>query len=822
MRRIFPGAFLFAIAAATGFAQPTPWFRTNGPYGGNIQCVIPGPGDTVFATAQISQGYARAYRSTDLGHTWSEIQNGGAFTFTGPMFRIRSGVLLCASTSMTVPQGMARSTDGGNSWTQIPSGFYPWGLCVDTSGDVWCCSVQSGLFRSTDAGQSWAPMNGDMIYTSFTSVTAGPTGTLYTAAWGYGPSVNGIYRSTDGGSHWIRVFSNSSKYVQALFTTPTGATLIGTLGDGVFRSSDGGSTWPAATTGLSNLLVQALTSDSAGDIYAGTRQGLFRSTDDGMTWNEADNGMVNRYVQALAATGNGELFSGTAMSVFRSDNAGSSWEESARGILSTVCTVIAANRSGTVITATGAGGGVYRTTDSGFTWLSAGAGLVDRTILSLASGNDGSFFAGVTADSNGIAVFRSTDQGASWTGLNTHMKNLPANALAAGPGNEVVVATTPGSDGHDVFRSTDNGTTWSALTTGWANFKFYAIAISPSDFMYAGTWGGLPVSTDGGATWNDRSIGLPYSPIVSLAADRQDNVFAATGSFGTYRFLSTHWELLDSGLPSIDEGGIVSLAIDSAGHVYGGSPSEGVYRLHSGGSVWQRYNTGLADSSVNAICIDPSGLLYAGTNGDGVYRNGGPPLSVSLSHFSATLSGTHTVRLDWTTLSEVNNYGFFVERSASPGSGFSALTSNVIPGHGTTAQPHDYSFMDTTADAAFPWYRLRQADLDGTTHYTGGVKAAPLAGLSHQALPKSIQLMQNYPNPFNPRTVIDYALPSPGEVTIGIYNVLGQHVATLFEGRAGAGLHEIRWDAARYPSGTYFYDLRSGGTHLVKRMILLK
>ena len=426
-------ALLSTLVTIAGYAQPSPWFRTNGPYGGNIQSVVAGPGDTVFTSAQISQGYARAYRSTDLGNTWSEIQTGGAFTFTGPMFRIGSGILLCASTSTSVPEGMARSTDGGISWTQIPSGFYPWGLCVDTSGNVWCCSVQSGLFRSTDAGQSWAPANGDLVYTSITSMTAGHDGNLYAAEWGYGPSVNGIYRSTDDGSHWSRVFNNSSKYVQALFTTPAGTTLIGTLGDGIFRSSDGGTTWPAASTGLSNLLVQSLASDSTGDIFAGTRQGLFRSTDDGVSWHEADNGMLNRYVQALAATRNGRLFSGTAMSLFRSDDNGSSWGEFARGILSTICTAIAANRSGTVITSTGAGGGLYRTTDSGFTWLPAGGALVDKSVLSLASGSDGSFFAGVSADSDGVAVFRSTDQGASWTGLNTRMKNLPANALATGP-----------------------------------------------------------------------------------------------------------------------------------------------------------------------------------------------------------------------------------------------------------------------------------------------------------------------------------------------------------------------------------------------------
>lgn len=822
MHRSVCRALVLTIAASACHAQPAPWFRTNGPYGGNIISVVAGPGDTVFASAEIGQGYARAYRSTDQGKSWLEIRNGGAFTFAGPMFGLRSGVILCASTSQAVPQGMARSTDGGSSWTQVPSGFYPWGLCSDTAGFIWSCSVQSGLFRSTDTGQSWAPMDGDMIYTSFTAVTSGAAGMVYAAEWGFGPSVNGIYRSSDGGTHWTRVFSGSTKYVQVLFTTPAGSTLIGTLGDGIFRSSDDGASWPAANTGMTNLLVQSFAADSEGEIFAGTRQGLFKSTDDGVTWKEADNGMVNRYVQALAATAHGGLLSGTAMTVFRSVDAGTTWSESGPGILATLCTVIAASRPGTIITATGAGGGLYRTTDSGYTWHSAGATLVDKSILSLASGDDGSFYAGVRADSDGIAVYRSTDQGETWTGLNTHMKNLPANALATAPGGEIVAATTPGGDGRGVYRSTDNGTTWSALAAGGANTEVYSITISPSRFIYAGIWGGLPVSTDGGATWTDRSIGLPYAPISFLGSDRQDNVFAATGSFGTYRFLFTQWELLDKGLPSIDEGGIESLAIDSAGNVYGGSPSEGVYRLPFGGSIWHRYNSGLEDSSVNSICIDSTGNLYAATSGGGVYRNGGVPLAVTLSRFSAVQGAPGSVRLDWTTLSEINNYGFYVERSANPGSGFTEITLRVIPGHGTTNQAHDYTYTDSAADGAVPWYRLRQADLDGTTHYTDAVRAAPSTGLTTRGLPGAIRLMQNFPNPFNPRTVIRYELPSEGAVTVTVYDVLGREVATLVEGRAGAGLHEITWDAARYPSGPYFCVLRNGGTRIVMRMMVLK
>lgn len=180
------------------------------------------------------------------------------------------------------------------------------------------------------------------------------------------------------------------------------------------------------------------------------------------------------------------------------------------------------------------------------------------------------------------------------------------------------------------------------------------------------------------------------------------------------------------------------------------------------------------------------------------------------------------MRLDWTTVSEINNYGFKVERSVNSASGFTSITANAIPGHGTSTQPHDYSFVDSSADAAFPWYRLVQIDLDGTVHYSNGVRATSATSVSRDLMPTVVQLEQNYPNPFNPQTVIDFAVPTAQQVTLVIFNVLGQRVTTLLDGRVEAGSHRVVWNAAAFPSGTYFYEMRAGTARFVKRMVMLK
>jgi hypothetical protein len=95
-------------------------------------------------------------------------------------------------------------------------------------------------------------------------------------------------------------------------------------------------------------------------------------------------------------------------------------------------------------------------------------------------------------------------------------------------------------------------------------------------------------------------------------------------------------------------------------------------------------------------------------------------------------------------------------------------------------------------------------------------------------LPESVQLYGNYPNPFNPTTKISFGLPAETEVKISIYNLLGQKINELFNGRLGAGNHSVHWNGRDYsgrfaPSGIYFYSLQTGENPLmVKKMTLMK
>ncbi len=90
------------------------------------------------------------------------------------------------------------------------------------------------------------------------------------------------------------------------------------------------------------------------------------------------------------------------------------------------------------------------------------------------------------------------------------------------------------------------------------------------------------------------------------------------------------------------------------------------------------------------------------------------------------------------------------------------------------------------------------------------------------AIPSAYELAQNYPNPFNAQTTIQYDLPSDADVTITVFDILGQKLETLVDEHQDAGHHQIAWDAADQPSGIYFYKIQAGDFSQTKRATLLK
>jgi hypothetical protein len=187
-------------------------------------------------------------------------------------------------------------------------------------------------------------------------------------------------------------------------------------------------------------------------------------------------------------------------------------------------------------------------------------------------------------------------------------------------------------------------------------------------------------------------------------------------------------------------------------------------------------------------------------------------LPVELSTFSAGIN-QNKIELTWQTKTEVNNYGFDIERKINEGEW---LNIGFVKGSGTTTELNEYSYSDKdiySRGNKFQ-YRLKQIDNDGSFEYSDIVEV--------KLIPSQFELSQNYPNPFNPSTTISFSLPQETQLKITIYNMLGELVDTLVDGTYQAGYHKINFDASNLSSGAYIYRIESNKFTQIKKMMLLR
>ena len=198
-------------------------------------------------------------------------------------------------------------------------------------------------------------------------------------------------------------------------------------------------------------------------------------------------------------------------------------------------------------------------------------------------------------------------------------------------------------------------------------------------------------------------------------------------------------------------------------------------------------------------------------------------LPVELSSFIAkVLKGG--VQLNWRTETEVNNYGFDVER---------VQVNNIeklqdwkkigfVEGYGNSNSPKDYSFNDKNAGYGKYAYRLKQIDTDGQFEYSKVIEVD--AG----NVPGGFVLEQNYPNPFNPTTTIKFAVAETQKAELKVFDILGNEVVTLFEGIADGGkIYEVEFNShsgegQNLSSGLYFYQLATERRVENRKMLLVK
>ncbi|NOX87891.1 MAG: T9SS type A sorting domain-containing protein [Calditrichaeota bacterium] len=210
-------------------------------------------------------------------------------------------------------------------------------------------------------------------------------------------------------------------------------------------------------------------------------------------------------------------------------------------------------------------------------------------------------------------------------------------------------------------------------------------------------------------------------------------------------------------------------------------------------------------------------------------QNGDYSLPVSLSAFNVNLL-SNSVRITWTTESEIDNLGFNIFRAESADSvlpsqdKFVQINKQLIPGQGNSSTYNHYSFEDVFApQKEYVWYRLQSVNLDGSRQFHKPVAVR----IGDSLIPRETQWFPNYPNPFNPVTNIRFKIAEQEYVRITIYDLHGRRIRNLWQGEVKPGYHRFQWDGRDEQgviksAGIYFYQIKTSRYQHTGKMTLLK
>lgn len=203
------------------------------------------------------------------------------------------------------------------------------------------------------------------------------------------------------------------------------------------------------------------------------------------------------------------------------------------------------------------------------------------------------------------------------------------------------------------------------------------------------------------------------------------------------------------------------------------------------------------------------------------------PLPVELTSFNAKIIGK-TILLKWQTATEINNFGFEIERASSltmplpeeEKNNYNWKKIGFINGNGNSNSPKEYSFIDKNPEGlGVINYRLKQIDNNGQFEYS------EIINVNFSV--NNFELYQNYPNPFNPSTTISFKLPMAGNIILKVYDILGSEIETLVDEYKEAGVYSILFNShSILPSGVYIYKIEIINNDLLytmnRKMTLIK
>ncbi len=495
------------------------------------------------------------------------------------------------------------------------------------------------------------------------------------------------------------------------------------------------------------------------------------------------------------------------------------WQEQTSPVTVPLYTVSVVNNS--VAWIGGQQGTVLRTTDGGATWVNVGGVAISNNVYNIFGVDEQTALCSAPniSPSGGAYVFKTTDGGNTWNLVYTKTGGR-IHSIWMNNAFDGFMYGSPINSAWELYNTVDGGNNWTLATVLIENGSEFghnnAMYVSGSNIYFG---------TSNSTIYNSNNLGSNWTLETTTQANSYSIWFndASNGLMGGETALNrtTDGGINWNELTTLQGSGTI-VAITGLNNQWWATRQTKIYNSVDNGDSWSSQYTSPTSGVFNAMSKARNGDLIIAVREDGGISAYNITVPVELTSFTASTNNSGQVVLSWTTATETNNSGFQIERSDNSKIENSDNWERIgfVEGNGTSTLTHKYSYVDKNVSVGKHFYRLKQTDFDGSYEYFKKVEVEVTA-------PKEFSLDQNYPNPFNPDTRIKFSLAIDSKVSLKIFNVLGQEVATLINEDLAVGVHNINFDASGFKSGIYFYRIEADGINGnefvdVKRMVLLK